>query len=188
MSRRSGLLLPGEDRSSKILLGRPLLACFLGWVWLVLRSSLLPPLHLDELPFEPLLPLVGAFAFSGRTWETWVVALALGWLSDSMSGMNSGRSMLEFALVAGIAIPLRGQVVLRDRWIPAIGLALCACAGSIAVALLLALLDADARSHWGSMPRDAMGTALAAATLWPLLRRVAGADHDRRYVFTGSLR
>ena len=82
MSRSSTLLLPGEKAGrSGFVAGRAAAAAAAGFLWLPLQATLIPALGLSALPFDPLLPLVAAFALGGRGLEAWALAaVAAAWL------------------------------------------------------------------------------------------------------------
>jgi cell shape-determining protein MreD len=171
------LLLPGERPRGQARPARASFALFAGAVWLVLQSSLLPALGLAQLPFDPLLPLLAAFALGGRSGEAWVLALLLGVLADSFAGTGSGRTVVRYAIVVMVAQPLQGQVVLRDRLVPVVGVAAMGLFASAGLLTVLAVLGAEA--DWRSLPRETAATFFAALLLWPVYRRIAGWQDDR---------
>lgn len=179
MRRGATLLLPGERTRSDVQAGRAVLAGVAGLVWLILQSSALPAVGLDRLPFDPLLPLVAAFALGGRKVEAWALALVLGYLADFFGGVASGRTMLRYALVVFLALPLHGRVVLRDRLVPVIGVGVFALMAGGALLILLTLMGAENAADWLKVPTEALGTSIAAFALWPLYRRIAGWEDDR---------
>jgi len=176
---KAALLLPGERTRTEIRPGRAVGAALAGTIWLLLQSSLLPQLGLGSLPFDPLLPLVAAFALGGRAFEAWALALFLGYLADFFGGVSSGRVLLRYALVVCMALPLHGRVVLRDRLVPVFGVALCTAAAGTILLVLLTLMGAEHTADWAKVPIESLGTAAAAFVCWPLYRRIAGWEDDR---------
>jgi rod shape-determining protein MreD len=175
MSRSPGLLLPGERAGGQqFVAGRAAMAAAAGFLWLPLQGTLVPALGLSALPFDPLLPLVAAFALGGRRLEAWVLALVLGVLSDSYTGVASGRLVLQYAIVVCLAAPLHGRVVLRDRLVPAFGVSALALLSGLAVLVLLGAMGATQPSDATRLPLECLGTGAAAVVLWPLYRRIAG--------------
>ena len=179
MRRGATLLLPGERTRSDVQAGRAVLAGVAGLVWLILQSSALPAVGLDRLPFDPLLPLVAAFALGCRKVEAWALALVLGYLADFFGGVASGRTMLRYALVVFLALPLHVRVVLRVRLVPVIGVGVFALMAGGALLILLTLMGAENAADWLKVPTEALGTSIAAFALWPLYRRIAGWEDDR---------
>ena len=179
MARRPTLLLPGEGQGPELASWRPVFAFLLALLWLVFRASALPRLGLGNLVFDPLIPLVGAFALTGRVWEAWAVGLGIGWLADSMPGRETGRTLFQYAGLVALTLPLHGRVVLRDRLVPAVGIALASALSSVGLGLVLMLMDANQKGHWRHIPQESGGAAVATLLVWPLLRRIAGADEDR---------
>ena len=173
------LLLPGERRMPDVKPSRTLAAGLAGFLWLPIQASALPWLGFGDLPFDPLLPLVAAFALGGRRVEAWILALTLGTLADSFTGVASGRLVLQYALVVCLAAPMHGRVVLRDRLVPVVGVFTLALASGLAVVLLLALMGAGSAGEPLSLPLEALGTSIAALVLWPLYRRIAGWQDGR---------
>ena len=179
MSRPVGLLLPGERVRSDLRPGRAVVAGLAGFCWLIVQGTVLPALSLPDLPFDPLLPLVAAFALGGRRTEAFVLALVLGYLADFFGGASSGRVMLRYVLVVCLAMPLHGRVILRDRFVPVIGVAFFSLVAGLALLVLLTLMGAANPSDWVTVPAESVATALAAFLCWPLYRRVAGWEEDR---------
>lgn len=176
---RAALLLPGERKRSEVRPGRAVLAAAAGLLWLVFQSSVLPQLGLGSLPFDPLLPLVAAFALGGRAMEAWILALLLGYTADFFGGVSSGRILLRYALVVCMALPLHGRVVLRDRFVPVLGVAVFSAVAGAILLILLTLMGAENSSDWTKVPVESLGTAAAAFVCWPLYRRIAGWEDDR---------
>jgi len=179
VSRAAALLLPGERTRGDLRPGRAVLAGSAGLTWLLFQSAVLPPIGLGELPFDPLLPLVAAFALGGRRVEAWVLALALGYLADFFGGVASGRTMLRYAVVVGMALPLHGRVVLRDRLVPVLGVGIFTFVAGTVLLVLLTLMGAEHASDWAKLPAESLGTSVAAFVCWPLYRRIAGWEGDR---------
>ncbi|MCP4867622.1 MAG: hypothetical protein GY898_02755 [Proteobacteria bacterium] len=180
MSRSSTLLLPGEKAGrSGFVAGRAAAAAAAGFLWLPLQATLIPALGLSALPFDPLLPLVAAFALGGRGLEAWALALGLGVLADSYTGVASGRLVLQYAFVVCLAAPLHGRVVLRDRLVPAFGVCVLALLSGLLVLLLLGAMGATQPSDTTRLPLECLGTGAAAVVLWPIYRRIAGWQGER---------
>lgn len=174
------LLLPGERTGvPRLVLGRALAAGAFGFMWLPIQATVLPQLGLGGLPIDPILPLVAAFAMGGRVSEAWVLALGLGWLADSYTGVASGRLALQYALVVCLATPMHGRVVLRDRLVPVLGVTLLTLASGLAVLLILGAMGATMPTDATRLPAECFGTACTAAVLWPVYRRVAGWQDER---------
>ena len=176
---RGALLLPGERTRTDIRPGRAVIAALAGTAWLLLQSSLLPHLGLGSLPFDPLLPLVAAFALGGRGLEAWALALFLGYLADFFGGVSSGRILLRYVLVVCMALPLHGRIVLRDRFLPVVGVAIFSAAAGTVLLVLLTLMGAEHAADWTKVPIESLGTAAAAFVCWPLYHRIAGWEDDR---------
>jgi rod shape-determining protein MreD len=176
---KAALLLPGERTRSEIRPGRAVVAALAGTAWLILQSSVLPQVGLWGLPFDPLLPLVAAFALGGRGMEAWILALFLGYLADFFGGASSGRILLRYALVVCMALPLHGRVVLRDRLVPVLGVAVFSAVAGAVLLVLLTLMGAEQSADWAKVPIESLGTAAAAFICWPLYRRIAGWEDDR---------
>ena len=176
---RSALLLPGERTRVDVRPGRAFVAGAAGLAWLMIQSSVFPLVGLGALPFDPLLPLVAAFALGGRRVEAWILALVLGYLADFFGGVSSGRTMLRYALVVLMALPLHGRVVLRDRFMPIFGVALFTAVAGTTLLVVLTLMGAENTADWAEIPSESLGTSAAAFVCWPLYRRVAGWEDDR---------
>jgi len=170
-----GLLLPGERARSGLRPHRAVAALAVGWAWLLLESVT----GLGGLPFDPLLPLLAASALAGRRVESWVLAIGLGLLTDFFSGVPSGRPMLQYALVVGFGLPLHGRVILRDRWVPVVGVAVLGAISGGLVLLFVALMGGGQAGVGRALAVEVLGTAAAAALFWPIYRRVAGWKDDR---------
>ncbi len=179
MSASSGLLLPGERSRASFGFSRALVAGIAGFAWLPVQASVLPLLGLHALPFDPLLPLVAAFALGGQRLEAWSLALVLGYLADSYSGLPSGRLLLQYAVVACLAAPLHGRIVLRDRVVPALGITILALLSGLAVLVFLGALGASVPLDFRQLPVECFGTGCAAVLFWPFYRRVAGWQDER---------
>ena len=184
---RAALLLPGERTRTDVRPGRAVLAGAAGMGWLMVQSAILPSLGLGDLPFDPLLPLVAAFALGGRRAEAWILALALGYLADFFGGASSGRTMLRYVLVVCMALPLHGRVILRDRLVPVVGVGVFTFAAGTALLVLLTLMGAENSADWAKLPAESLGTSAAALLCWPLYRRIAGWESDRGRRSSGGL-
>jgi rod shape-determining protein MreD len=160
------------------------MAAVLAACWLPVQATVMPSLGLAWLPFDPILPLVAAFALAGRSGESWALAVGLGLLADFFSGTGSGRLVLQYALVVGLAAPLHGRVVLRDRWFPSVGVAALTALADLLLLVILGALGAAGPSDGRPIPREALGGFLASAALWPAYRRAA-LGHDDRHVSLG---
>ena len=147
---------------------------------MMLRSTLVPAALFETIPFDPLLPLVLAFALGAPLRMAWVLALALGLLSDFFAGMGAGRATLQFALVVVFAMPLRGRMILRDRVIPSLGVSVVAAASGGIVLLLLGGMGTATAMDGQAVPIEAFGSGLAALVCWPLYVRIAGGSRDER--------
>ncbi|MCO4770324.1 MAG: hypothetical protein KDA24_09865, partial [Deltaproteobacteria bacterium] len=147
--------------------------------WLMVQSAVLPQLGLGDLPFDPLLPLVAAFALGGRRVEAWILAMVLGYLADFFGGVSSGRTMLRYAVVVLMALPLHGKVVLRDRFVPVLGVGMATAVAGTVLLVLLTLMGAENTADWAEIPWESLGTSAAAFLCWPLYRRIAGWEDDR---------
>jgi len=180
VSRSPTLLLPGERAGrSTLVAGRAAAAGAAGFLWLPLQGTLMPAMGLSALPFDPLLPLVAAFALGGRGLEAWGLALFLGVLADSYTGVASGRLVLQYAVVVCLAAPLHGRVVLRDRLVPAFGVSVLALLSGLIVLVILGGMGATQPSDASRLPLECLGTGAAAVLLWPLYRRIAGWQGER---------
>lgn len=179
MNRGAALLLPGEGRRVDVRPGRAVFAAGAGLFWLVLHSTLLARVGVVGLPFDPLLPLVAAFALGGRRAEAWILALLLGYFADFFGGVPSGRTMLRYSLVVLMAVPLHGRVVLRDRLVPVVGVGVFTAVAGTALLVLLTLMGAEVDADWAKLPAESLGTSAAAFLCWPLYRRIAGWENDR---------
>ena len=179
MNRGAALLLPGEGRRVDVRPGRAMLAAFAGLLWLTVHSAILARAGVAGLPFDPLLPLVAAFALGGRRVEAWVLALLLGYFADFFGGVPSGRTMLRYALVVLMALPLHGRVVLRDRVMPILGVGVFTAVAGTALLVFLTLMGAEVDADWAKLPAESLGTSAAAFICWPLYRRIAGWEADR---------
>lgn len=146
--------------------------------WLLIQSTVLPLLGWPMLPLDPILPLVTAFALGAAAWDAWLLAILLGYFADFFAGVGSGRLLIQYVLVVGLATPMRGRIVLRDRWTPALGIAVLALMSGLGVALVLAGLGVGSLADIQHLPREALGTGLAAALFWPVYRRLAGWSPD----------
>jgi hypothetical protein len=174
------LLLPGERPRSEIRASRAFLALGAGFGWLLLRSTLVPAALFETIPFDPLLPLVLAFALGAPLRMAWVLALSLGLLADFFAGMGDGRATLQFALVVVFSMPLRGRVILRDRVLPSLGVAVVALASGGIVLLLLGGMGAATAMEGQVVPLEALGSGLAALLGWPIYNRIAGGSRGHR--------
>ena len=174
------LVLPGEAKAfGPISHKRLLLACAAGFLWFPVRSSLLPELGLGGLPFDPILPLVAAFALGGRLLESAILACVLGYLADLSTGVASGRTVLQYVVVALLAMPLHGRVVLRDRLLPVLGVTVLALVSSGVVLLALGGLGALVPGEASNIPTEVTAAALGTFVFWPVLRRTAGWESER---------
>jgi rod shape-determining protein MreD len=174
---RGLLLLPGEAPRSGIRLHRAVAALAVGFLWLLVESAT----GLGGMPLDPLLPLLAASALAGRRVESWVLAIGLGLLADFFSGVPSGRPMLQYAFVVGFGLPLHGRVILRDRWVPVLGVALLGAVSGGLVLLFVALMGGGLVGEGRALAIEVMGTAAATALFWPIYRRVAGWQDDRSF-------
>jgi cell shape-determining protein MreD len=177
---RSGLLLPGEHSLPRFRFSRAALAGLIGFMWLPIQASLTPALGMANLPFDPILPLIAAFALGGRTSEAWLLAIVLGYVADFYVGLPSGRLLLQYSLVVLLATPLHGKIVLRDRFLPVVGVAALAAVSSVAVLLMLGAMGSLVDGEISSIPSECFGTSVAALLLWPLLARISGLSADPR--------
>jgi hypothetical protein len=173
------LLLPGERNRPRFGLSRALVAALAGFLWLPLQSTLAPELGVDRLPLDPILPLIAAFALGGKRMEAWCLAIGLGYLADSYTGVASGRLILQYAIVVLLAAPLHGRVVLRDRLVPVFGISLLALLSGLIVLVFLGAMGATRPADATTLPLECLGTACAAVVLWPLYRRIAGSEEGR---------
>jgi len=146
--------------------------------WLLVQSTVLPLLGWSMLPLDPILPLVTAFALGKATLDAWLLAIVLGYIADFFAGTGSGRLLIQYVLIVGLATPMRGRIVLRDRWAPAIGTAVLALSSGLLVVLLLSGLGLEAIADVQHLPREALCTGLAAALFWPFYRQLAGWSSD----------
>lgn len=171
------LALPGEGlgrisfRPSHTVLGAGV-----GVAWLLVRSSLLPVLGLAALPFDPVIPLLVAFCLSGRRVEASALALGLGLVADSLVGAGSSRLLVQYVVVVLFASPAEGHIVLRDRWMPTLGVAVLTAVSGGVVYLLLGLLGAELPMDLTALPSEVLAAVLASALLWPALVRLASAS------------
>lgn len=177
---RTGLLLPGEHGLPRFRFSRALVAGVLGFLWLPLQASIAPVFGLGSLPFDPLLPLIAAFALAGRNGEAWVLALVLGYVADFYTGVPSGRLLLQYALVVLLAAPLHGKIVLRDRLLPVAGVSALALASALGVLVILGAMGSLVEGEVSSIPLECAGTSIAAYVLWPILARISGLGGDPR--------
>ncbi len=175
MSSGGRLALPGEG------LGRPSLrpsrsavGMLVGVAWLLARSSLLPLLGLANVPFDPVIPLLVAYSLGARPLEAIGLAIGLGLVADSMAGVGSSRLLLQYLLVVLMACPSEGHIVLRDRWMPTVGIAMLTTVSGLVVYLLLSLLGAELAMDVSAIPAEVLGASLASVLLWPALVRLAG--------------
>ncbi len=175
MTAARGLLLPGERSRSGLRPHRAVAALTVGWAWLLLESVT----GLGGLPLDPLLPLLAASALAGRRVESWVLAIGLGLLTDFFSGVPSGRPMMQYALVVGFGLPLHGRVILRDRWVPVVGVAMLGAISGAIVLLFVALMGGGSAGEGRALAVEVLGTAAATAIFWPIYRRVAGWTDER---------
>lgn len=180
-----GLLLPGERSRARFVPSRALLAGVAGFVWLPIQSTVLAALGLDGLPLDPILPLVAAFALGGRQVEAWCLALGLGWLADSFTGVASGRLVLQYAIVVCLAAPLHGRIVLRDRLVPVLGISALALLSGLLVLLALGAMGATQPSDMTRLPLECAGTGCTAIVLWPVYRRIAGTQDSHTFHLRG---
>lgn len=172
-----GLRLPGERAGGALRPHRAVAALAVGWAWLLVESVT----GLGGLPLDPLLPLLAASALAGRRVESWMLAIGLGLLTDFFSGVPSGRPMLQYALVVGFGLPLHGRVILRDRWVPVVGVAVLGAISGGLVLLFVALMGGGSAGEFRALTIEVLGTAAATALFWPLYRRVAGWKDDRSF-------
>ena len=177
------LLLPGERGRPSFRFSRALLAGLIGFLWLPVQASICPVLGIGSLPFDPILPLVAAFALGGRSSEAWVLAIVLGYVADFYTGVPSGRLLLQYSLVVLLATPLHGKVVLKDRLVPVAGVAALTLASSVGVAVMLGAVGALVPGELSSIPSECLGTSLAAFLLWPVLGRIGGLTDGRKVDF-----
>jgi rod shape-determining protein MreD len=146
----------------------------MGLAWLLVSSSFLPVIGLGALPLDPVIPLLVAFCLSGRRVEAVVLALGLGLVADSLAGAGSSRLLVQYLVVVLCASPAEGHVVLRDRWMPTLGVVVLTAVSGLAVYLLLSLFGAELPMDLSSLPSEVLAAGLASALLWPLLVRLAG--------------
>lgn len=177
------LLLPGEGSRVRLDSGLPLVAMALAVGWVCVRATLLPALRLDAVPFDPVLPVIGAFALSGRRSDAWVASLGLGWIQDVLIALGTGRALLHAAIFTALLQPLHGRIVIADRGVPAVGIVFCAFTADLLVAFLLLLVgapEAQAATHLGGSATLAVSAGIGSVLMWPMLRRIADADRSRR--------
>jgi len=174
----SGLLLPGERGLPPFRFSRALLAGLVGFMWLPVQASVAPVFGMGNLPFDPILPLIAAFALGGRNSEAWVLAIVLGYVADYYTGVPSGRLLLQYSLVVLLAAPLHGKIVLRDRFLPVAGVAALALASSLGVVIMLGAMGGLVEGEVSSIPFECIGTSVAAFLLWPTLARISGLGDD----------
>lgn len=180
MSQR--LLLPGEGQGLRLRSGLPFVAMLLVLAWTMVRATLLPAFGAHRVPIDPVLPILGAFALSGRRADAWIAAVGIGWIADSQLALGSGRVLLHAVLFTAMLMPLHGRIVLADRVVPAVGVTLCALLADGAVAVVLTLLGTEPRAvtaHLRGAGPESLQAGLATVLLWPWLRRVA--DPERRF-------
>jgi rod shape-determining protein MreD len=168
------LLLPGERGLPGFRFSRALLAGLVGFLWFPLQASFGPALGVGYLPFDPVLPLIAAFALGGRTSEAWVLAIILGYVADFYSGVASGRLLLQYALVVLLATPLHGKIVLKDRLVPVVGIAALTALSSAGVLIVSGAVGALIPGEGSSLPTECLAASLAAFVLWPVLGRLGG--------------
>ena len=168
------LLLPGERGLPGFRFSRALMAGLVGFLWFPLQASVGPALGLGYLPFDPILPLIAAFALGGRLSEAWVLAIILGYIADFYSGFASGRLLLQYSLVVLLAAPLHGKIVLKDRLVPVVGIASLTLLSSTGVLVVLGAVGALVPGEGSSIPAECLATSVAAFVLWPVLGRVGG--------------
>ncbi|MBJ94204.1 MAG: rod shape-determining protein MreD [Rickettsiales bacterium] len=174
------LALPGEGQSGVDLRPSSFTAGLaVGSVWLLLQSSVLPNLSLSGLPFDPIVALLVASSLGPRRAESLTLAVALGLLADSLSGAPYYRQLMRNLLIVVLAIPARGHVVLRDRWMPTIGVALVCGFSGVLVYLFPALVGAELSSDLKAVPHEVLAAVVASACLWPFLLRVCGLVRGR---------
>ena len=159
---------------------RAVLGTTLGALWLLLQSSLLPTLHLSLIPFDPIVPLLVAWCLSSRRAEALWLAIVLGCLADSLSGASTSRLLMRYLLIVLLASPAQGHIVLRDRWMPTVGVAVVCVISGFLVYLFPALLGAELHSDLRALPGEVLSASLASVMLWPALIRVAGSSQVRR--------
>ena len=180
MNAPSRLALPGDGlvrirlRPSRTALGA---AC--GASWLLVQSSLLPTLGIAQLPFDPIVPLLVAWCLSSRRAEAVWLAIGLGFLADSLSGAASSRLLMRYLLVVMLASPAQGHIVLRDRWMPTLGVAVICVISGFFVYLFPALIGAELVSDLRSLPSEVVAASLGSVLLWPVLMRLAGLPGPR---------
>ena len=180
MSAASRLALPGEGPARLSLRpSRAVLGTTLGALWLLLQSSFLPSLHLTLIPFDPIVPLLVAWCLSSQRAEALWLAIALGCLADSLSGASSSLILVRYLLIVVLASPAQGHVVLRDRWMPTVGVAILCLVSGLLVYLFPALLGAELNSDLRALPGEVLSASLASAVLWPVLIRIAGSSQGR---------
>ncbi len=172
--KTGGLLLPGEGRRGAPQVGRVAVGAATGLSWLVFQSSVLPFVGVQDLPMDPLIPLIAAFVLGAQRNEGFALAVLLGLVADSLSGVASGATTLQYLAVVALAAPLEGHIVLRDRWLPAAGIGVLCLVSGLGVLAFTGLLGVGRESPWLGLPQEAFGTAVATALLWPLFRRIAG--------------
>jgi len=178
--------LPGERGLRTFGFSRALTAGILGFFWLPVQGTVLPALGLEGLPVDPLIPLIAAFALGGRPLEAWCLALGLGYVADFYTGMGSGRLILQYALVVCLATPLHGRIVLRDRWVPVVGVGALSLTSGFGVLMVLGAMGATVPQDVSSLPAECIGTGLAAFALWPALGRIGGWRKDHRMGLRGG--
>jgi len=175
MSLQGRLVLPGEGIGRVSLRpSRAVLAAGLGVTWLLVRSSLLPSLGLAATPFDPVIPLLVAFCLSAGRLEAFCLAIGLGLVADSLVGVGSVRFLLQYLLVVVLASPSAGRIVLRDRWMPTLGVAMVTAASGLLVYLLLSLLGAELPMDVKALPSETFDASLASVLLWPAFVRLSG--------------
>jgi len=177
---RQTLTLPGERVSNLSLRpSRTILASLAALGWLLVQATVLPLVGLSALPFDPVLPLIVAFALGEGVLDAWMLAIVLGYSADFFAGTGSGRLLMQYALIVGLASPFRGRIVLGDRWVPAFGTAVLALGSGLIVLLFLSAQGATTPDDFRQLPRETAGTLVAAVLFWPLYRSLAGWSDER---------
>ena len=187
MNAPSRLVLPGDGLGRMSLRpSRTALGAGFGASWLLVQSSLLPALGIASLPFDPIVPLLVAWCLSSRRAEAVWLAIGLGLLADSLSGAASSRLLMRYLLVVMLASPAQGHIVLRDRWMPTLGVAVLCVVSGFLVYLFPALIGAELESDLSSMPGEVLAACLGSVLLWPVLMRLAGSPGPRARSFGRS--
>ncbi len=138
----------------------------LGYVLLVVRSTLLPVFGLSAVGPDLALPLVIFYGATGRFGEGLVVTLVLGHLADVMSGGTFGLYPFLYAVAFGMGNLTHGRVDQDGAFVPCLMVFLIALASGVLLHLLY--------GFWGfPVPRPAggllLGSVLTAAFTAPLL-------------------